>query len=674
MGVLLSARLLLHIMLVFFTILSVFYHASANDIDLLHFPDIERTPSTISYNFLDQKSLDKPAEILFDSTHAFDMLHYKLTMNFPMVSDYYSGDVIERFQVMDDTISHIRLNAVDLIIDSAFVGTLQTSYDIDDTSLIINLGAVYRYPETLSVRIFYHDTADGRGYYHYARNSYTMAEPQDARWWFPCYDEPWDKSTAEIIATVPENYKAASNGYLSEAVHNPADHTRTYHWISDSPIATYLMNLIMGDYASWNDYYITDDNDSILIYNMVWREDSSAAAYDFATVPNMMRVFSGMFGAYPFEKYGQGVVSPFAAGGMEHQTMTTLNRTWITGDRRAELGYAHELAHSWWGNLVTLADWRHIWLNEGFATYASALYNEAAYGETAFALNMLDYQNAYYAYEHDAGRHPIFDPPNLFTVNVYVKGAWVLHMLRGIMGDSSFFGGLRAYASTYAFGNASTDEFRDVMEDVCNCELDSFFAQWVHGQGFPIYNYSWEWRAEGDSFRVSLDIAQIQENSPIFTMPIRIKIVTGDTLEFRLSNYSQIQHYELILHSPPTELLFDPDNWIMDSCRVVTGIDDPIELPLPNAISIENIYPNPFNSSTTIRFVVNDGMQMTSLSIFDIEGRLIRRLMKNHITSARYATMWDGLDDGGQSVASGVYFVRLASGRQNEVKKVTLLR
>jgi aminopeptidase N len=646
----------------------------SSDRNSLYLPEAGDAADFGTSSFLGEKPLGKFSEALFDSAHSFDALSYRIFLVFPMTSDFYLGNVLIRFQVAEDTLSFIRLHMAGLIADSVFAGALRTNFIRDDTSIAINLGAMHYYPETLQVRIFYHDTADGRGYYHYGRNSYTMAEPQDARWWFPCYDEPWDKATMEIYTTVPEQYQVGSNGYLADVNHDQISHLKTYHWVSNFPIATYLINLIMGEYATWTDYYIEDNGDSIPIFNMVWREDSAAAAYDFATVPDMMRLYSDLFYPYPFEKYGQGTVSPFLAGGMEHQTMTTLNRSWITGDRRVELGYAHELSHMWWGDMVTMADWRHIWLNEGFATYASALYNEAAYGREAFALHMLDYQNIYFAYEQSAGRHPIFDPPDLFGVNVYVKGAWVLHMLRGIVGDADFFSGLHAYAGAYAYGNASTDEFRDSMEGACECELNPFFDQWVYGQGFPVYNYSWRWWAEGDSFRILIDIAQVQTASPVFMLPIPIRIIAGDTMNFSLDNYLPVQRFELSLPAAPTALLFDPDNWIMDSSRVVLNIDDPEGTLLPSELLIENVYPNPFNGSAKIEFAIGRGPQEISLDIYDIEGRLVRNILNGQFNQARFAVSWNGSGRDGYGVASGIYFVRLAGEKTSAVSKIIYLR
>ena len=623
--------------------------------------------------FDDKANLPNPASALFDSLHSFDALHYMLVLEFPMQSDYFGGSMTLQFQVVDDSISSIRLHSVGLGIDSVMLFTDPAAFTLDDTSIVIDLNGYHRMPESLAVRVYYHDEQAGRGYYHFDRNSYTMSEPQDARYWFPCYDEPWDKATSEIYAIVPETYDVGSNGYLANVEHDPGAHTKTYHWVNEHPISTYLMNLIMGDFAVWNDYHVTPLGDSIPIFNMVWSEDSASAAYDLAIVPAMIGVFSELFYPYPFEKYGHGVVAPFAYGGMEHQTMTTLNRSWITGDRTYEFGYAHELAHMWWGDFVTLSDWRHIWLNEGFANYASALYNEAIYGHEAFILNMLDYQNVYFLYEQSGGRFPLFDPPELFALPVYVKGAWVLQMLRGVMGDSAFFDGLHSYASTYAYANASTEEFAEVMETASGMNLDWFFDEWVFDQGYPEYNYAWTSQPQGQEFAVHLEIAQVQTNAPIFRMPLSIRIHSGVSYNFVIQNEQQFQSYDFIVATTPTGLSLDPDNWVLKRTMEVQDITEP-GVPLPTGVELESVYPNPFNGSANISFKINGGSQPVKLSIYDIQGRLIRDLLENEFAPGKYVANWDSSDDFGLIVSSGIYLVRLKSGPHSSSMKITYIR
>ncbi len=179
-----------------------------------------------------------PSEALFDSVHSFDALHYRLDLNFGGPPIYFSGSMTLSFKVVSGGLSAIRLHMVKLAADSVFFGTTLASFSRDDTSIVINFDRPRLSQETLSVRICYHDTVTGRGFFYYPWNSYTMAEPQDARWWFPCYDEPWDKATSEIYATVPDDNKVGSNGYLAEVVPDTQKQTLTYHWVNDYPIST----------------------------------------------------------------------------------------------------------------------------------------------------------------------------------------------------------------------------------------------------------------------------------------------------------------------------------------------------------------------------------------------------------------------------------------------------
>lgn len=629
---------------------------------------------------VDGKFLKYPPPVnefaLFDSVHAFDALHYALDLKFDGQSGYFGGSMTMRFRVVDNHLSAIRLHMVHLLADSVFFQNNPAGYTRDDTSIVINFGGIHQPPETLAVRIVYHDTSQERGYFHYQLNSYTLTEPQDARWWFPCYDEPWDKATSEIYATVPENYYVGSNGYLERVEHNPGNATRRYHWVNPYPITTYLMNVIMGDFAVWNDYYINNYGDSIPILNMVFHSDSAAAAYDFANVPAMMAIYSQLFYPYPFNKYGQGAVDPFWAGGMEHQTMTTINRYWIDGNRSSEGGLAHELAHMWWGDFVTMADWRHIWLNEGFASYASALFNESFYGHDRFMSDLNDYQNGYFRYEEQYGRARLFNPPpeQLFSAPQYIKGAWVLHMLRGIIGDAAFFAGLHQYAALHAYDNATTDEFRDAMETVSGVELGWFFDEWVYEQGFPEYNYSWTVTPVGEEYNIHLEIAQVQSDAPIFRMPIPIRVVSDITWDILLQNNQQIQSYDIMVSSPPTDLLFDPDNWALERSQRVTGIDGGDQPNLPQSAKLNDIYPNPFNGTANISLLIEGGSQHSNVSIFDIGGRMVKNLYDGELRPGYHLLRWNGADNNGNSLASGVYLVRLLSPSGDSTRKITYIR
>ena len=631
-------------------------------------------PGQEETKFLHEGGYARPGVALFDSIHAFDALHYSLDLNFPMNGPYFEGSMNLRLRVVDDSISSVTLHMVHLVADSAFVGNDPANYIRDDSTITVDLNG-YRYaPETLSVTVHYHDYTTNRGYYYYPRDAYTMAEPQDARWWFPCFDEPWDKATSEIYATVPEDYDVGSNGWLESVNHDQQNQTRTYHWVNDDQIATYLINLLMADYAVWNDYYIAGPQDSIPILNMVYAEDSTDAIYDFGNVPAMMEVFSDLFYPYPFNKYGQGTVSPYIFGGMEHQTMSTLHRNWITGDRAREAGISHELAHMWWGDFVTMSDWRHIWLNEGFATYSSALFNESFYGSERFDESIAANREAYLAYVDLFGHEPLYDPEYLFATPGYSKGAWVLHMLRGIVGDYAFFGGLHYYSSLYGYGNASTWEFADAMETISGIELDWFFEEWIFDQAHPIYQYAWSYSGEGP-FTVHLEILQVQTAAPPFRMPIEIAILSDQiTYEFAIENQYEYQAYDFTISSLPLDLLLDPDNWILKETEQVTGIDNGYPPQLPAQAGLMSVYPNPFNSSANIPFFVEGERQFLDIAIYDISGRLVKQVVSQEYSPGYYNIVWAGTGDRRGILSSGVYIVKLTSPIGISSKKITLIK
>jgi len=612
-------------------------------------------------------------EPYFDSTHSFDALRYSLSLNFPMQSAYYYGSMTLDLQVVDSVLNSINLDMIDMVADSVFEGPRRADFIQSDSTIYIALSGYDHFPDTISVQIFYHKNNSGIGYFHYDRNTYTITEPSDARYWFPCFDVPWDKAKSDLVATVPEHRLVASNGLLNYIVNNPIDHTTTYYWVNDQQIATYLISFIIGEMASWTDYYISPDNDSLPIYNICWREDSAKAAYDFENVPDMIGVFSRLFGPYPFDKYGQGAVQPFPIGGMENQTMTTMNRTWITGDRLYEFGIAHELAHMWWGDYVTLSDWPHIWLNEGFATYASALYNEAHYGPSAFAENMAEDAAAYFDYDERVGRYPLYNPSELFGVPEYSKGSWVLHMLRGIVGDDTFFAGLREYARRYGYGNASTSDFQRVMEETSHRDLGWFFHEWIYEQGYPEYYYAWNDSASGGNFHVHLEIAQFQNNAFVFTMPLKIRIQGDSNYDFIVTNDSTFQSYDFVVDSQPYGIVIDPDNWVLKKVRQIDSDDHPDHKPITDIYKITSVYPNPFNSQTTIRAELTFGSH-TEISAYDIQGRLIRQIYSGYLTAGTHSIAWDGFDNNHAELSSGIYFIKLSARHHNSTAKITCIK
>jgi hypothetical protein len=277
----------------------------------------------------------------------------------------------------------------------------------------------------------------------------------------------------------------------------------------------------------------------------------------YAMVPDMIGIYADMYGEYPFldEKYGHAEFG--WPGGMEHQTITSLGG-WT------EYLIVHELAHQWWGDMITCSDFHHIWLNEGFATYSEALYTEQMYGEDAFHeyINDLRYLGDGTVYCPD-----LSDWGRIFDGGLsYYKGAWVLHMLRHVVGDDAFFEILQQYHydPRYQYSSASTEDFRDICENVSGMDLHTFFDQWIYGEYYPIYEYDWTYEMIDDGYIVNLNLLQKQSGT-IFEMPVDVAVFEeGGTREnFVVQNDSAEQQFLLPTSAKPESLSIDPEGWIL---------------------------------------------------------------------------------------------------------------
>jgi aminopeptidase N len=361
----------------------------------------------------------------------------------------------------------------------------------------------------------------------------------------------------------------------------------------------------------------------------------------------MMEVLSSRFGPYPFDKYGMTVVVPFAFGGMEHQTLTTMHRMLKTDTAVV----VHELAHQWWGDLVTCGAWEDIWLNEGFASYSEALWEESrggvarldAYLNTAFdEFNNASWEGAIYA--------PEAQGYDLFCSAVYTKAAWVMHTLRGVLGDSLFFRSLLAYRARFAEGNATTEEFRGVVDSVAGRDLRWFFQQWIYGRGWPEYACGWNWRS--DTLRVTIAQEQRADFWPVFVMPIQLRVSSarGDTV-LTVLNSLRTQEFVLPLDRPPDSLSFDPFNRILK--RLTGPVRGSRVDPVARSFVLEQNYPNPFNPVTVIRFEVPSAGR-ARLAVYDLLGREVAVLLDGEQEPGTYSTSFDGTN-----LATGVYVYRL---------------
>jgi aminopeptidase N len=376
-----------------------------------------------------------------------------------------------------------------------------------------------------------------------------------------------------------------------------------------------------------------------------------------------MELFDSLYGSYPFDRYGQDVVYPFAWGGMEHQELSTIHRNWVTGI--SEGGMAHELAHMWWGDMVTCVDFREIWLNEGCATYSDANYNWIRWGHADFISTMQSRAQSYF--QADASwRHPIYDPPSGQMFNyghTYCKASWVMHMLR-FLDQANFFVGMRAYRDSLEYGCASTEDLKTIFSQVYGTDLTWFFDEWVYDQGHPEYDIYWICNPSASDYLFRTNIYQVQTNAPpVFHMPVQIMLhmTSGDTLVNIPVNTSP-EHFQVLVSDSVTSIDFDPNTWLLHRHNIFVGIEEVVS----SKPVFSNIY---FSSNPTrtpeINYVINQKSEL-DISLYDVNGRIVRKIFRGQRVPGAYSIRVSNL-------SAGVYFCRLKTPASERIEKLVVI-
>ncbi|MDZ7378896.1 MAG: M1 family aminopeptidase [candidate division KSB1 bacterium] len=514
----------------------------------------------------------------------YDVTYYQLNIRIDPSTETIQGVATVGFVSRDSALTAIQLDLSGALTVSA-VGGSATGFAHEGDRLTVQLQRAMEPGEEGRVNISYGGRPRNVGglgmVFARAANApsvHTISCPYHAYLWMPCNDYPGDKAdSVRLVVTVPASMVVASNGrLLRQEVHS--DGTTTYTWLESHPIATYLICITAGRYTTITDSYTSIDGTAVPLQYFVYPGDASKAQEDFSVIPRAMMAFERWFGPYPFadEKYGMAECQ-MIFGGMEHQTMTTIHPAYITGTHANDDVFVHELAHMWWGDCVTVENWHHCWLNEGFASYAEALYTEYYFGREAYHQYMNGDLNAL-AYKDPVYRYDLTNAMGIFDLVVYRKGAWILHMLRGMVGDSLFKEILGLYRARHAYGNATTEDFRQVCEDVSGRDLGWFFQEWVYEPWHPEYHYGYkvEDRGEGHSarYRVRLFVDQEQEVGPLFHMPLHMEVrhKGGSAYEYHLIPQIEERNLRLCWDTEvrPDTILIDPDGWVLKEVRCTT--------------------------------------------------------------------------------------------------------
>ena len=520
----------------------------------------------------------------FTRDRYFDLVHTRIEVEVDIDAGRVFGSTTILFDGIVDGRSSVLLDAVDMRIGKVTTPDgRQLKFDYDGRVLAVDLGREVARRQRTGVVVTYSATPKSGLHFvrpnkdrpHVRSQAWTQGEDEYTRYWTPCYDFPDDMGTTETLITVKKGLKVLSNGKLL-GKQDKGDREQ-WHWSQTKPHVTYLIMLAIGPWTvekrQWKGIEVS-----------FWSVDEKKDWVDRTFLPTIevLDFFSEKVGlTYPWHKYAQIAVTDFFWGGMENTSATVLTRDTLH-DERAEPDYssqglvAHELAHQWFGDLLTCRGWAEIWLNEGFATYFSALFREHKQGWESFigqmyrARGWLDGELK--RYKRPLVTHAYDHPGDMFDGHSYTKGAWVLHALRGwINNDDQWWAGIRAWVKRHKHKVVETSQLRRSFEKTTGLSLGLFFRQWVHMAGLPSLEVTTSW--DRDTKMLTLGVKQMQKTDrwvPIFKLPLDVRIITPGKKPFERRFWIDRQSTDLVipLESRPTFVEVDPKGWTPGTIKI----------------------------------------------------------------------------------------------------------
>ncbi len=507
-----------------------------------------------------------------------DILNYVFDIRLSDASDEIHCEATVDFVFKESDMRQLRL---DLVNASSALGNKgmtvtrvvsegrELAYTHEQDALLVSFPEGSEPDQRRQVTISYHG-APALGLHigenqHGDRTFFSDNWPDRARHWLATVDHPYDKATCEFIVTAPAHYQVVSNGLKKEET-NLGQGLRRTHWKQSVPIASWLYVLGVAEFA----VQYVDQFDDKSIQTWVFKQDRDAGFYDFA-VPTrqVLEFYSDYVGPYSYEKLAN-IQSNSVSGGMEAASAIFYSANSVTGDRslRWRNVVIHEIAHQWFGNAVTEYDWDDVWLSEGFATYFTLLFIEHAYGRDAFVEGLRSSQKSVEAFHEKNPGYTIIhqnlaDMTQVTTSQTYQKGSWVLHMLRGVVGTEVFWEGIRAYYSQYKDRNATTSDFKRVMEAVSGQDLGPFFRQWLYEPGSLELEGTWRYDRMGG--KVVVELQQVQPGGPVIEMPLEVEITAKDgsrSVE-RILIAQKTNRFEIKTEGEPRSIALDPNLWVL---------------------------------------------------------------------------------------------------------------
>lgn len=602
---------------------------------------------------------------------SIDIKFYHLDVSVAIDSSFIRGNVYIRLQPTEDNLNKVTLNLhPSMKVDSVTLDGI--SFDRTGNELEINLNRSYAKKEPVELKIFYHGKPVLAGGYkglvyttHGANEPLivTLSTPFLAHYWYPCKDGPQDKADSMYMdITIKDttvngiNLIAVSNGIL-EGIDRSVTAARTFKWRHRYPIVPYYVMLAVSNYEIIRQQYHGVTSSFPLIY-YVFKENYAASLTGVSQLPQVFDIFSKLYGDYPFSREKYGITELGFYGGIENQTNTIQNNL----SAAAFYTSVHELAHEWFADMITCSDWHHGWLNEGFASYSEALVNEHLYGKASYHNYMTNFE--YY------GGGTVYLPSDtdafkIFETIIYDKGAYVLHMLRGVLGDSVFFKCLYDYAkdSTFRYSNATTEDFVNICKKVSGQNLQTFFQQWIYDAYYPIYKYNFS-----SSSKNSVNLYLRQDQGPLYgwrpifemPLPIRFQFLSGKDTTVTVVNDNLFQYYSFEFSDSVTGVQIDPNKWVL---RKVSY--DPSISVTSNRIRYHNdmtVFPNPADQE--IQLVFNT--EATAAWQVEIDNVLGEKVFEKSIENINHK---GSMSFDISSLQKGIYFITVTDAKEKRIGK-----
>ena len=525
-----------------------------------------------------------PAPGRYDGS--MDVLHYDVELLIPPANDRIEGRTTVTYRSRTPGSHPVILDLTGLAVESVGWEGERVPFAHTDGTIRFQAPGGTMAGDTHQVEVHYRGTPDDglimRNTVHGEPSAFADNWPNRARFWFPSNDHPSDKATVAFTVHAPAERQVLANGNLLRAgtptppeTVGGLDGLRSWTWSTRVPIPTYLMvvgvadmEAIPGGLGACGLAPASPRADGCVeVTQWAYAPDTAHARRVFGRSAQMLDFYARLVGPYPYEKLAN-VQSATRFGGMENASVIFYSEQALAQGRNIEGTVAHEIAHQWFGNAVTAADWPHLWLSEGFASYFGPLFFEAAEGPAAFRGMIEGNRQVYLA--SDMTHRPIVDSSSenlmeLLNRNSYQKGSPVLHMLRDLLGDAAFFEGVRSYYARYAGGNAVTGDLQAVLEEVHGESLDWFFRQWLHSPGHPKLELGWRWDAGAGE--VEVVIRQVQDPSwPTFRLPAELEFVLPGGGSWRVERVVDGREWRerIPMQTAPTAVNFDPDGWILE--------------------------------------------------------------------------------------------------------------